>query len=423
MLKYFLHSLDIFKFSLFTLLILCFQLFPAKNLLETKVTKKWKCKEAGERSCFVILKLDEPRVISKIDIGNEGSGFIEVFVGNSKQDPPQYKEILLATSFMTITEAKNGTRPNRVRFFPSDAPLVESVAKEKWDLVKILCTQPFNNRIQYGISFITLHTTEEIKNDDRSPVKSVTQAPNQVNSHEKRIKFGKFTMRSNSDSESEDANNSSPFSRWKKSKSETTDSTVSIKDQMKAKIEENRKRIRLLPDSSDEDKPKPKPKPNRNRTGLLYEDEDDEPNERLQKKMDKDREKNSTEKKSPKLKRDQTPTNSTPKHSKFNAFINDDAPSTSSSHQTPSSSSKSTSSRSSEKLDKKSPHKARESEKKSDRAPPKAVSYKPFHKLLEGVVLAFSGYVNPERGVLRQKALDMGAKYKSDWDNTCTHLM
>ena len=51
------------------------------------------------------------------------------------------------------------------------------------------------------------------------------------------------------------------------------------------------------------------------------------------------------------------------------------------------------------------------------------VTYKPFNRLLEKVVLVISGIQNPERGSIRDKALAMGAKYKSDWDANCTHLM
>lgn len=428
-------------FSMFNFVY--FQQFPAKNLLETKVTKKWKCSEAGEKSCFVVLKLDQPRIISGIDIGNERSGFIEVLVGNSMQNPPEFKEILLATSFMTIIEAKNGNNPNRVRCFTHNI-LVESVAKLKWDLIKVICTQPFNNKIQYGLSFITLHTPEEVKSND-SPVKSsfVVKPTKVEDSNEKKSKFGKFTMRADSDSE-EDRKKSkdlaSPFDRWKSSKSGSQESKVSIKDQMKAKIEENRRRIRVVPDSSDDEAPKkPTPKPNRNRsTGLVYEDEDDEPNERLQKKLDKDKERREKEQKTSKLpdKRDKSPPKSEFKKSKYSSFIDDELPSTSSRDRSPSRSSKPSfsSSSSSKKSPKKSPRRDSEADKKPSREErekdkktvpitPKNISYKPFHKLLEGVVFAFSGYVNPERGNLRQKATDMGAKYRPDWDSSCTHLM
>lgn len=42
---------------------------------------------------------------------------------------------------------------------------------------------------------------------------------------------------------------------------------------------------------------------------------------------------------------------------------------------------------------------------------------------MEKVVFALSGFVNPMRSDLRDKALEMGAKYKGDWDSTCTHLV
>lgn len=412
----------------------------------------------GEKSCFVVFKLDKPRIISAIDIGNERSAFVEVRVANSKQDPPAFKEILLATSFMTIVEAKSESNPNRVRFFKVQA-LIESVAAQKWDLVKVICTQPFNSKLKYGLSFVTLHTPECIKKDDDSPEKAAPVAKADDSAGKK---FGRFSLRNDSDSDSDQKDKKeSPFSRWKSSKSGSQESKPSIKEQMKSKLEDNRKRIRLLPDSSDDEgDTKVKSKPNRNRTtGLVYLDEDDEPNEKMQKKLDKDKDKQSKEKEH-KAKRDKTPPKSDSSKSKFASFVNHDVPSTSSPssrNKSPSRSS-SKSSHSSSRDKKSSPKKSSQSEKdrkstsssqgdrhkrpsssfqgdrdkpttsssshkKSSQSPPTAVTYKPFHKLLEGVVFAFSGYVNPERGTLRQKALDMGAKYRPDWDRTCTHLM
>jgi len=48
---------------------------------------------------------------------------------------------------------------------------------------------------------------------------------------------------------------------------------------------------------------------------------------------------------------------------------------------------------------------------------------KTFDHLLDGVVFAMSGYENPYRSMLRSKALEMGAVYKNNWDQSCTHLM
>lgn len=372
------------------------------------------------------MKLDKPYGISGIDIGNEKSAFIEVLVGNSKQDPPQFKEILLATSFQTLIEAKNDVCPNRVRMFSSNV-MVESVAKKQWDLVKFVCTQPFNNKVKYGISFITLHTAETIENGSPAQPVSSQKQENETSSTKEKKNFGKFSIRA-SDSDSEDSTKKkkeSPFARWKAGKSD--DKSSAIKEAVKVKMDDGRKRIRMMTDSSDEETPPAKPKPNRNRTaGLLYIDDDDAPNDRLQKKIDKDKETREKEQKTPKSssKRERSPHRSDSKKSKFSSFIDSDVPSTSSSshHKSPHKSSRSSSSHSSSTRDKKtSPRKDRKSEPASSQ--PKNVSYKPFDQLLNGVVFVFSGYQNPERGILRQKALDMGGKYKSDWDSSCTHLI
>ena len=34
-----------------------------------------------------------------------------------------------------------------------------------------------------------------------------------------------------------------------------------------------------------------------------------------------------------------------------------------------------------------------------------------------------SGFVNPERGILRSRALEMGAEYQPDWNSSCTLLI
>jgi DNA-repair protein XRCC1 len=43
--------------------------------------------------------------------------------------------------------------------------------------------------------------------------------------------------------------------------------------------------------------------------------------------------------------------------------------------------------------------------------------------LMGEVVFVLSGFQNPERANLRDQAVKMGAKYKSDWDDSCTHLV
>lgn len=77
----------------------------------------------------------------------------------------------------------------------------------------------------------------------------------------------------------------------------------------------------------------------------------------------------------------------------------------------------------------KSTEKKRESVPKSEKTPKqqktksKDVEQVPFNRLMNGVVFVLSGFQNPFRGELREKALEMGAKYRPDWTPDSTHLM
>ena len=55
--------------------------------------------------------------------------------------------------------------------------------------------------------------------------------------------------------------------------------------------------------------------------------------------------------------------------------------------------------------------------------PPKPSRDKAFHKLMGNVFFVMSGYQNPERGKMRDRAIEMGAQYKAEWGKGCTHLM
>ncbi|XP_035231096.1 uncharacterized protein LOC118202968 isoform X2 [Stegodyphus dumicola] len=48
---------------------------------------------------------------------------------------------------------------------------------------------------------------------------------------------------------------------------------------------------------------------------------------------------------------------------------------------------------------------------------------KPFNQIMSKVVFVLSGFVNSLRSKLRNKALKMGAKYRGDWNSSCTHLV
>lgn len=59
----------------------------------------------------------------------------------------------------------------------------------------------------------------------------------------------------------------------------------------------------------------------------------------------------------------------------------------------------------------------------SSAEPAKSSPVKEFGKLMDKVVFVLSGFQNPYRAELREKALEMGAQYRPDWGRGCTHLV
>ena len=51
--------------------------------------------------------------------------------------------LLVSSSFMSPADSRNNSNRNSVRIFGADK-LSKTTASEKWDRVKIVCTQPFN---------------------------------------------------------------------------------------------------------------------------------------------------------------------------------------------------------------------------------------------------------------------------------------
>uniref|UniRef100_A0AAR2KSN3 DNA repair protein XRCC1 n=1 Tax=Pygocentrus nattereri TaxID=42514 RepID=A0AAR2KSN3_PYGNA len=272
----------------------------ADNLLSSDTYRKWKAARPGEKQTSVILQFDKEEQVHSIDIGNEGSAFVEVLVGHSTSVKDQDFEVLLVTSsFMSPTESRGGTNMNRVRFF-GPQQLVKAQAQERWDRVKIVCSQPYSKTIAYGIAFIKFHSPP-----DNSEAPAATPP--------KLTKLGQFR----------------------------------VKDE--------------CPSSGPSLQP-----------GSLFFSRD------------------TTTKSSPGLKGKITCTHS--QHPTGNT------------------------------LQEKTPEKKPDSKPKP-KARPKTAETVPLNKILEGVVFVLSGFQNPFRGELREKALVMGAKYRPDWTPDSTHLI
>lgn len=79
---------------------------------------------------------------------------------HNEQVTNTFQVLLVASSLMTLKESKDGSNSRAVRFFKKEN-LTQPTANEKWDRLKIVCTQPFNKHVQYGLSFVVLHSTSD----------------------------------------------------------------------------------------------------------------------------------------------------------------------------------------------------------------------------------------------------------------------
>ncbi|KAL5240151.1 hypothetical protein ACI65C_007561 [Semiaphis heraclei] len=329
------------------------QAHKAENILNVSDSHQtWRCK-SGESQATVILQFLKPSVISSIDVGNDNSAFVEIFVGKSTSD--EFQLLLVTSSLMTLHECKNGLNVNKVRFFDSDH--LSLASKESWDRVKIVCTQPYIKHSKYGLSFITFHSKDI---PQKEPIQSQS------------IQLGSFTLRN--DDESDDILSAGRlFSKRNENKNvvRMPESPVSRllaihkknletekqKDTNSTNINTQTPIVNQVISKPSKDSVKPKniysnvKKNDINATAAV---------------------KNTAAKKKDSI---SSSSNLQPSRKKIKLMKN-----------------------------------------------PLPVT-KPFNQLLNSVVFVMSGYENPYRSNIRSKALEMGAKYKHNWDPSCTHLI
>ncbi|XP_048521816.1 DNA repair protein XRCC1 [Dendroctonus ponderosae] len=392
----------------------------ASNIISKDTTKKWKCKTAGEQSASVVLQLDQPYIINGIDIGNENSGYVEVLVSRAST-PEDFKVLLVMSSFMSPLDARQTQNVNKVRMFKNQ-DLCEPERSEKWDRVKIVCTQPFNRHVQYGLSFINLYSPDG-KADNKPEL----------------LTIGKFVIRPQSP---DDFTAGTIFARRKQpteTLAEVLKGAAAIreatslaqngspvpKEKLSHKLQitpnPQSNKARHLTDDAGEETGTPKKGKERNRNELLYSKDEEDKHEKIDKLIEKrDKERAESKKREKEMAEKTKNTPAKPKETKNNDKKKPHTPR------------KDVSTEKQAKVNEKRPEsEKRDSLKRKHDSPPahklKKLKQqpvgKPFEKLLKDVILVISGIQNPERASLRSMALSMGAKYKADWDNSCTHLM
>lgn len=71
---------------------------------------------------------------------------------------------------MTPRGSAQSDNPNRIRMFVTN-DFCENIRDERWDRIRFVCTQPFNKHVQYGLSFVTLHSSTAIAATNSSVTK------------------------------------------------------------------------------------------------------------------------------------------------------------------------------------------------------------------------------------------------------------
>lgn len=408
--------------------------FPACNLLSDDPAKKWKCCTRGEDSVSVVLQLEQATKITALDIGNEHSAYIEVLVNRSSNGfSEDFKVLLASSSFMSALDSRQSTNVNKVRMFPH-GQLSKPACDEKWDRIKIVCTQPFNKHVQYGISFITFHSTELKEQKAEVTTKAL----------------GKFTLRPESPQDFAigslfaNRNDSTPASTLTTAaairQAANSPTSLQTKTPLLNKLKNSKDSTPNTSRSNDVDVEvvEVEGRKKRNRMDILYAKDEEDSNDKIDKliakkveekeKLEaekKEKEKQESERKekerAAKLQRNKKLQALSDKkvHKVSHKFDSDDEDSNDSK--------KNDNGLPPNKLNIspniKTPNKRKA---KDNGVSPKKKTKKmkkPFHRLLEGVVITISGIQNPDRADIRSKALSLGAKYKGDWDFTCTHLI
>ncbi|XP_073517263.1 protein XNDC1N isoform X2 [Phyllobates terribilis] len=134
---------------------------PVENLLIDNLTQPWlSCPRDRSRQLRVEVQLDRACHIGYIDIGNSGSAFLQIDVGRSIWALDKgFTALLPTTTLMTPADARSMKNDRGVRMFKEGDFLV-AASLEKWDRVRVTCTQPFNKQ-QFGLSFIRVRSTED----------------------------------------------------------------------------------------------------------------------------------------------------------------------------------------------------------------------------------------------------------------------
>ncbi|NXH10638.1 TRPC2 protein, partial [Bucco capensis] len=133
--------------------------YPVENLLREDNLQPWlSCPQDRSRQLKVELQLERASPIGYVDVGNCGSAFLQMEVGRSSWPPEQpYLTLVPSVALMTPADSKLDQNRYRVRMF-KEADFLALAVGQKWDRLRLTCSQPFNKHSQFGLAFLHLRT-------------------------------------------------------------------------------------------------------------------------------------------------------------------------------------------------------------------------------------------------------------------------
>eukprot|EP00794_Sanderia_malayensis_P013955 gene13955-15411_t len=146
------------------------QFHKVENVINAQNLKKWLCSKASVgNNLEVELELENSSRIEHINVGNHGSGFIEIQVGKSLWSKDRkFEELLPSVSLMTAAECKDWKNISKVFMF-NISNFHGHVAMQEWDRVRIKCRQPLAKDKQFGLGFVELRAPDAKKTSNYLP--------------------------------------------------------------------------------------------------------------------------------------------------------------------------------------------------------------------------------------------------------------
>ncbi|EGC34490.1 hypothetical protein DICPUDRAFT_79761 [Dictyostelium purpureum] len=116
--------------------------YKSINVLVEDTYRVWQTKDKTDKA-YIELQFPSPTQIKQIEITNGGSAFIEILVGLVTWEPTEFQVLVPLTNFMTFSESTNKVNRNKTKVFDCKQFSQQTIPR-KWERIRIVCTQPWS---------------------------------------------------------------------------------------------------------------------------------------------------------------------------------------------------------------------------------------------------------------------------------------